>query len=61
MLTFLLFKKVGLLYGSLGAGAKACRSCIKIFTPKPEPHQNDAAPQHWFFVNLSILNIRSRL
>jgi hypothetical protein len=24
----------------------------------PEPHQNDAAPQHLFFLNLSIFNIR---
>jgi hypothetical protein len=26
--------------------------------PEPELHQDDAAPQHWFFLNLSILNIR---
>jgi hypothetical protein len=36
--------------------ATSCGSGIKIFYP--EPHQNDAAPQHCFFLNRSILNIR---
>jgi hypothetical protein len=41
MLNFLLFKKVGLLYGRVGAGAAS------KFLPGLEPHKNDAAPQHW--------------
>jgi hypothetical protein len=46
MLTYLLFEKVGLLYGRVRAGprAGAAGAASKFL---PEPHKNDAAPQHW--------------
>jgi hypothetical protein len=43
MLTFLCFKKVGFLNSGLSAGAGRASS---KFYPEPEPHKNDAAPQH---------------
>jgi hypothetical protein len=40
MITYLLFKKVGLPHGRVGAGAAS------KFYQEPEPHKNDAALQH---------------
>jgi hypothetical protein len=42
---FSLFKNFALLYSRVGAGAVGA---ALNFYPKPEPHKNDDAPQHWF-------------
>jgi hypothetical protein len=39
-----LFKNFVLLFIWVGAGAGAASN----FYPEPEPHKNDAAPQHWY-------------
>jgi hypothetical protein len=42
--------------GAVAATRCGSGSRIKLFYS--EPHQNDAVPQHLFFLNRSILNIR---
>jgi hypothetical protein len=44
VLPFTPLKIFDLLYSKVGAGAGAASN----FCPKPEPHKNDAAPQHCY-------------
>jgi hypothetical protein len=47
MLTFLLLKKVGLLYSRVEAGVGSPeQEPHQNFYPEPEPLKNDVAPQH---------------
>jgi hypothetical protein len=48
MLLFPPLKMFDLLYSRVGAGAAS------KFSPEPEPHKNDAAPQHWYAVLLVL-------
>jgi hypothetical protein len=41
------FQKIGLLYSRVGAGAGAEAGAGAAKNVYPEPHKNDAAPQHW--------------
>jgi hypothetical protein len=47
-----------LLYSRVGAGAGA--GAASKFLPEPEPHKNDAAPQHWLSFSLKSVIFNSR-
>jgi hypothetical protein len=54
-LTFVCFHKVGLLYSRVGTGAAAgARAASKYFYLEPEPHKNDASPQHCIFMSQCV-------
>jgi hypothetical protein len=52
------FKHFALLYCTPGNEPEPPEP-YQNFYPEPEPHKNDAAPQHWFKVYLLWLGIHS--